>query len=95
MTLLTLPKVQHRSTHKNAFATDIHARGLRVGHYPPQPVSVLGPTPTLSPSFLLGQAIFEPNLSAYKYSNILKPSHPSYLSTYEDGTGRVFRNVGI
>jgi len=26
------------------------------------------------------------------YSNILKPSHYSYLSAYEDGT--VFRNVG-
>jgi len=30
-----------------------------------------------------------------KYSNILKPSHPSYLSAYEDGTDTVFRNVGI
>jgi len=43
----------------------------------------------------LAQAIFEPNLFPYKYSNILKPSHSSYLSTYEDGTDRVFRNVGI
>jgi len=23
------------------------------------------------------------------------PNHPSYLSAYEDGTDRVFRNVGI
>jgi hypothetical protein len=38
-----------------------------------------------SPSFVLAQAIFEPNLFLYKYSNILKPSHPSYLSAYEDG----------
>jgi hypothetical protein len=45
-----------------------------------------GSAPTLSPSFLLAQAIFEPNLFPYKYSNILKPSHSSYLSTYEDGT---------
>jgi hypothetical protein len=30
--------------------------------------------------------IFEPNLFPYKYSNILKPSHPSYLPAYEDGT---------
>ena len=43
---------------------------------------------------LLLQAIFEPNLYPYKYSNILKPSHSSYLSAYEDGTDRVFRNVG-
>jgi hypothetical protein len=34
----------------------------------------------------LVQAIFEPNLFPYKYSNILKPSHSSYLSAYEDGT---------
>ena len=64
-----------------------------VGRYPPQPVSVLGPAPTLSPSLLLAQAIFESNLFPYKYSNILKPCHSSYLSAYEDGT--VFRNVGI
>ena len=41
------------------------------------------------------QAIFEPILFPYKYSNILKPSHSSYLRAYEDGTERVFRNVGI
>ena len=48
------------------------------------------------------QAIFEPNLFPYKYSNILKPSHSSYLSTYEDGTDSVpkrqhtkFRRRGI
>jgi len=66
-----------------------------VGRYPPQPVSVLRPTTTLSPSFLLAQAIFERNPFQYKYSNILKPNHPSYLFAYEDGTDRVFRNVGI
>jgi hypothetical protein len=33
----------------------------------------------------LAQAIFEPNLFLYKYSNSLKPCHSSYLSTYEDG----------
>jgi len=43
----------------------------------------------------LAQAIFEPNLFLYKYSNILKLSHASCLSAYEDGTDRVFRNVGI
>jgi hypothetical protein len=52
--------------------------------------------------YLLAQAIFEPNLFPYKYSNILKPSHSSYLSTYEDGTDSVpkrrpikFRRRGI
>jgi len=34
----------------------------------------------------LAQAIFEPNLFPYKYPNILKPSHSSYLPAYEDGT---------
>jgi len=28
----------------------------------------------------------EPNIFPYKYSNILKPSHSSYLSAYKDGT---------
>ena len=45
-----------------------------------------GPAPTLSPSFLLAQATFEPKLFPYKYSNILKVCHPSYLSACEDGT---------
>jgi len=40
-------------------------------------------------------AIFEPNLFPYKYSNILKPSHSSYLPAYEGETDRVLRNVGI
>jgi len=55
----------------------------------------LDPPRILSPSFLLAEAIFEPNLFPYKYSNILKPTHPSYLYAFEDGTDRVFRNVGI
>jgi len=68
----------------------VRVRGLHVGRYPPQPISVLGPAPTLSPSFLLDLAIFEPDFFSYKYSNILKPSHSSYLPAYEDGTDRVF-----
>jgi hypothetical protein len=43
----------------------------------------------------MSRTIFEPNLFPYKYSNILNPSHSSYLPACEDGTGRVFRNVGI
>jgi len=30
-----------------------------------------------------------------KYPNILNPSYSSYVPAYEDGTDRVFRNVGI
>jgi hypothetical protein len=43
----------------------------------------------------MAQAIFQPILFPYKYSDIFKPTHPSYLSAYEDGTDSVFRNVGI
>ena len=38
------------------------------------------------PSLLLAQAILQPNLFPYKYPNILKRSHSSYLPTYKDGT---------
>jgi len=44
---------------------------------------------------LLAQAIFEPNLFFYKYSNFSQSIHTSYLPPYEDGTDRVFRNVGM
>jgi len=37
--------------------------------------------------------IFEPKLFPCKYFNIFKPSH--FYIAYEDGTDRVFRNVGI
>jgi len=66
-----------------------------VGCYPSQPVLLLRSTPTLSPSFRLAQAIFEPNFFPYKYPNILNHSHSSYLLACEDGTDRVFQNVGI
>jgi len=49
----------------------IPARGLHVGRYLPQPFYVLRPAPTLSPFFLLAQAILEPKLSPYKMSYIL------------------------
>jgi hypothetical protein len=32
-------------------------------------------------------AIFEPYVFPYKYPNILKPSHSSYLPAHEDETG--------
>jgi len=33
-----------------------------------------------------GSGYFRAKLFPYKYSSIFKPSHPSYLSAYEDGT---------
>jgi len=39
-------------------------------------------------------AIFEPKLFPYKYLNILKPSHSSYLPAYKDGTDGVFLMLG-
>ena len=41
---------------------------------PPQPVSLLGPAPTLSPSWW-AQAIFKPNHFLYKYPNIFNPGY--------------------
>jgi len=46
------------------------ARGFHVGRYPPQPVSVLRSAPTLSPLFLLAQAIFDPKLFPCEYPTI-------------------------
>jgi len=54
--------------------------------YDPWWVRVLGSATALSHSFLLAQAIFEPNLFPYKYSKVFKPKYLSYLSAYEDGT---------
>ena len=45
--------------------------------------------------FIWEKVWLEPYTFPYKYSNILKPNHSSYLSAYEDGRDRVFRNVGI
>jgi hypothetical protein len=51
--------------------------------------------PTLM-TFLMAQANFEPTFSCINTLNIFKPSYySSYLPSYEDGTDRVFRNVGI
>jgi len=58
----------------------IRARGLHVGRCPLHPVSLLGPTPTLSPSSLLAQAIFDPNLFPYKYPNVLNLSYSTCFS---------------
>jgi hypothetical protein len=36
--------------------------------------------------FIREKVWLETNLFPYKYSNILKPSHPPYLSAYKDET---------
>jgi hypothetical protein len=48
----------------------------------------MGPRTRPYPVTLLpiGSGYFRAKLFPYKYSNILKPSHSSYLSAYEDGT---------
>jgi hypothetical protein len=47
-------------------------------------------------TFLMAQANFEPTFFCINTLTILKPSYySSYLPAYEDGTDRVFRNVGI
>jgi hypothetical protein len=50
-------------------------RGLHVGRYPPQPVSVLGPAHTQSPSSLMAQAISSQTFSRMNTLTYLKPSH--------------------
>jgi hypothetical protein len=59
------------------------------------PVPVLGPAPNLSPSFLLVQAIFKPNLYPYNSPTFSNLVHSSHLPACEDGTDRVFQNVGV
>jgi hypothetical protein len=68
---------------------------IYVGHHPPEPVLVLWPAPTLSPSFLMAQAIFGPKLFSCSLQHsptqfILRRS--TCLWRWKD---RVFRNVGI
>jgi hypothetical protein len=63
----------------------IPARGRYVGRYPFTTCCVTGPTPSPSPSLLLAQAIFEPNLLPLATQTILKFSH-SHLPAYEDRT---------
>jgi hypothetical protein len=57
-----------------------------VGHHPFTTCSVTGPTPAPSPSLLLAQAIFEPNLLPYGYPNNSQNLVILRLPAYEDGT---------
>jgi len=71
----------HGSPRQAPYLLHIPARGQHVCRYPPQPVSVLGPTPTLSPTFLMAQTIFEPKLFSYDtptFSNTVHSTH-NYL----------------
>ena len=61
--------------------------------YPPQPVSVLGPTTTVT-LLPIGLGYFlSQTFSHINTPTFLKPSHPSYLSIYEDRIDRVFQNI--
>ena len=57
--------------------------------------SALWTAPCLSPPFLLASAIFESNLFLYKYPYCYFLQSHFIPPAYEDGTDRVFRNVGI
>jgi hypothetical protein len=51
---------------------------------------------SLRRSLVQAQANFEPTFSCINTLTILKPSYySSYLPAYNDGTDRVFRNVGV
>jgi len=62
--------------------------------HPPQPVSIFWTTPNLSPSFLLTQAIFEPNLFLYKYSNFTQ-IQSYFIPTCLWRWNSVFRSISI
>ena len=47
------------------------------------------------PSFRMAHDTFQPNLFPHKYSKNLIPVILPAYTAYEDGTGRVFQNVGI
>ena len=53
----------------------IPARGLYVGRYPPQPASILWPSPTLSPTLLMAHATFEPKLFPCHFSFLVHSTH--------------------
>jgi hypothetical protein len=70
----------------------IPARELYVGRYPPQPVFVLWTAPTLSLTLLMAHATSSQPLPI---SFLIPSSFYAHLPAYEDGTDRVFQNVGI
>ena len=81
----TLPS--RGSPRHEPYLLHIPACGLHVGCYPPLPVLHPRPTPSLSPSFPLAQAIFKPNLFWYEYPNISPTqSFYTYLSVKMEQT---------
>ena len=61
----------HRMAHRDTRDSPSHNRPWPpCGPLPSTTCSVPGPTPTLSPSFLMAQAIFERSLFPYQYPNI-------------------------
>jgi len=86
----------HASPRNAPYLLYTPAYGLHVGRYPPQPVSVLGTPPSPVTHLPNGSGYFPAKTFLVWYPNILK--HSSFytqLPAYEDGTDRVFRNVGI
>jgi len=60
----------------SSYLLHIPSRGLHVGRYPSQPISVLWPASIISPTFLIAQAISEPNRFLY---NTLKMSPTQFI----------------
>jgi hypothetical protein len=51
-------RMSHGSSRRAPYLIHVPAHGLHVGCYPPQPVSVLEPSTTLSPTFLFWLRLF-------------------------------------
>ena len=73
----------------------IPARGLHVGRYPPQPVSVHWPLPYSVTYLPNGKAIFEPNPCSYSTPTFANPIHSSHTHTCLWRWNSAFRNIGI
>jgi len=65
----------HRQVGVRMTRFETQGRSLHVSRYPPQPVPVLGIAPTLSPSFLMAQAILSQTFSRMNIPTYLKHSH--------------------
>ena len=83
---LTIPWLPFLAPTQRRFSLTYLPQASTSGRGPPQPVPPLGHTPSRPSSFRLTEAIFEPNLSLYKYPNSLILEILSAYTAIEDGT---------